>query len=168
MLRGWREFFFSRAKTTPAVFFCTAPASYLRRRTGILLPVQVLSHLDCTYPVVFHGIVVVVMADCREQFVLFFIVSTAFRLQGRFFIDTARLVCGAGYMKRSGVCLSVRPSVRLSHRSTAAAARLQQARRATSAVQQAPTLSSKCGQRHVASWRRKLNTDLFFFYMQIF
>jgi len=90
MLRGWREFFFSRAKTTPA-FFRAAPASYLRRRTGILLPVQVLSHFDCTYPVVFHGIVVVVMADCRGQFVLFFIVSTAFRLQGRFFIDTAGL-----------------------------------------------------------------------------
>jgi len=91
MLCGWREFFFSRAKTTPAVFFRAAPASYLRRRTGILLPVQVLSHLDCTYPVVFHGIVVVVMADCREQFVLFFIVSKAFRLRGRFFIDTAGL-----------------------------------------------------------------------------
>jgi len=71
-------------------------------------------------------------------------------------------------MRRSGVRLSVRPYGCLSHRSTAAAARLQHARRATSAVQQAPTLSSKCGQRHVASWRRKLNTDLFFFYMQIF
>jgi len=91
MLRGWREFFFSRAKNDARCFFRAAPASYLRSRTGILLPVQVLSHFDCTYPVVFHGIVVVVMADCREQFVLFFIVSTAFRLQGRFFIDTAGL-----------------------------------------------------------------------------
>jgi len=40
-------------------------------------------------------------------------------LCNRLLIDAARIVCGAGLMKRS----SLRPSVRLSHRSTAAAAR---------------------------------------------
>ena len=72
-----------------------------------------------------------------------------------------------------GLCngrTSVRLSVCLSRRSTASAASggrgdaaavisIDSCGRAVGAVQQAPALSSKCGQRHVESRRRRLNTD---------
>jgi len=77
------------------------------------------------------------------------------------------LTLRAGSMKRS----TVRPSVRLSHRSTAAAAGLLLSAPRTGDIDRllhgAPAmlrslsaLSSKCGQRHVDSRRRRLNTDL--------
>jgi len=59
-----------------------------------------------------------------------------------------------------------RSSVHLSHQSTAATAAGELYRQAISwtaagAVQQAPTLGSKCGWLHVDSQCRRLNTDLF-------
>jgi len=73
-----------------------------------------------------------------------------------------------------GLCngrVSVRLSVCLSRRSTASAASggrgdaaavisIDSCGRAVGAVQQAPALSSKCGQRHVESRQRRLDTDL--------
>ena len=74
-------------------------------------------------------------------------------------------------MKRSIVRPSVRPFVRLSHRSTAAAAcgsfaaerragRIYRSQR-SAATRRSTALSSKCGQCHVDSRGRRLNTDLF-------
>jgi len=65
---------------------------------------------------------------------------------------------------------SVRPSVRLSHRSTAATAAggfaavrragVRYRSTAEGAMLQVPALSSKCGQHHVESRRRRHNTNL--------
>ena len=68
-----------------------------------------------------------------------------------YFIDTVCIICGAGSMKRSA-----RPSVCLTDRHEPVGL-LPSARRYRSttagAVQQAPALSSKCGQCHVDSRR---------------
>jgi len=67
-------------------------------------------------------------------------------------IDAVRMVHGAGFMKRSNVSLSVRPSVSLYHRSTAATAAGGFAGERAKDIgrQQSPALSSS-GQRHVDS-----------------
>ena len=88
--------------------------------------------------------------------------------------DAVSTVCGAGSMKRSRVRLSVCPIDRQQQRR--AAGLLLSAPRAGYVdrllhgapagcsrhdVLQVPALSSKCGQRHVDSRCRRLNTDLF-------
>ena len=80
------------------------------------------------------------------------------------------VLCAAGSMQLSGVCQSVSPSVPFAGRCCRFAAvvaiarryrdRLLHARR-SAARRRSTALCSKCGQRHVVSWRRKLNTDLF-------
>ena len=69
---------------------------------------------------------------------------------------------------RSSVCLSVCPCACLSRQPTAATAAfgcvvstLPMRYRLTAAGSTAPALSSKCGQRHVRSRQKRLNTDLF-------
>ena len=73
---------------------------------------------------------------------------------------TTRTVCGAGSVKRS----SVRLSICLSNRSTATAAcgGFAAERPAAGDIDRQSALSSKCGQRHVDSRRRRLNRNLFF------
>ena len=75
------------------------------------------------------------------------------------FVTDAAALRRVGSVYRSSICQSVRQSARLSHRSIAVAAcggfvaeRPVDSGRAAGAVQQASTLSSKCGQqRHVDS-----------------
>ena len=84
---------------------------------------------------------------------------------GSVVIDTTRVVvCGAESMKRSSVCLSVRPSVYPIDRQQRRATGLLLSALWATAPQQAPALSSICGQCHFDSRRRKLNTDLFWRY----
>jgi len=69
------------------------------------------------------------------------------------FIDTARIVCVAGSMKRPGVCPSVRP-VCLSHHSAGArrCSGFAAVGRKYWSIAARPALSSKCDQCHVVSW----------------
>jgi len=84
------------------------------------------------------------------------------------FIGTGRVVYGAGSMKRCGVRLSVCPSVRPSlparaRNSKPAAARLLLRARRMGDIDrqlQQRRAACKCGQCHVVSVRRQLNTDL--------
>jgi len=78
------------------------------------------------------------------------------------FIDTARIVCGEGFMELSGV----RPSVCPTHNSAAARrgggfAAVGPAARRCRSIAARPTLTSRCEQCHVVSRRRKLETDSF-------
>ena len=70
---------------------------------------------------------------------------------------TARILCGGGSMKLSGVC----PSLCLSHHSANARrcggfAAVRPAVRRYRSIAARPALSSKCEQCHVVSWRRTL------------
>ena len=84
-------------------------------------------------------------------------------------IDTARVVCGAWSIKRLRVCLSHRSTTAISAGGRAGLLLIVRRQeisidncgRAAGVVQHAPTISSKCGQHHVDSRRRRLNIELF-------